>query len=487
VAPVETQAPTRAVATAAAPPDESFRASAPTPDQVKPFVPPQAAQKALSNGIPVWLVAEPSRYCTIEVVAKGGLVDAVGGRGEPMDLVFETMVGMARGTSKWDYAGLSDQLGLHLMPVPKGTTDKDGLEYEVTFPSDQLAGAVDVLAEIVLRPSFDKKTFERSREQDARGYEDEASDAQKVAQRVALRALLGKHPYASFSTPRGARSVQPSDAKTLHARMFDPSRISLVVTGDLVAKDVLAALEGAFGKAKVARPAPTAPLLPKPVVAAGPSLVVVDKPGSASVTVAGAYLGPAPASTDELAARMAFYTAISSRVGRGERLRDELKLVPWTAPGVGTGRSAEIFTWYARTSTDKVAPLLAEIERITQDLASTGPTEGELDSIRRWTTGVPASLWETPQSLAESVGEQILLGLPPEALADRFAGAATTTADAMRAAAARYLTRANMRVAVVGDLAALREPLTALGWGPIEARDALGAVVVSGPSAGAVR
>jgi hypothetical protein len=47
----------------------------------------------------------------------------------------------------------------------------------------------------------------------------------------------------------------------------------------------------------------------------------------------------------------------------------------------------------------------------------------------------------------------------------------------VRAAAAKYFLREHMRVVVVGDLAALREPLTKLGWGPVEVRDPNGQVV----------
>jgi hypothetical protein len=50
------------------------------------------------------------------------------------------------------------------------------------------------------------------------------------------------------------------------------------------------------------------------------------------------------------------------------------------------------------------------------------------------------------------------------------------TADAVKSAAARYLDADHMRTVIVGDWAKLRGSLVALGWGPIEVRNAAGAL-----------
>ena len=54
---------------------------------------------------------------------------------------------------------------------------------------------------------------------------------------------------------------------------------------------------------------------------------------------------------------------------------------------------------------------------------------------------------------------------------------AQVTRESVKAAAARYLDADRIRVVVVGDGAALKEPLAALGWGPVEMRGTDGFLV----------
>jgi hypothetical protein len=58
------------------------------------------------------------------------------------------------------------------------------------------------------------------------------------------------------------------------------------------------------------------------------------------------------------------------------------------------------------------------------------------------------------------------------------------TRDAVKAAAAKYLDADRVRIVVVGDGAALKEPLAALGWGAVEQRGPDGAVVPAGSKRG---
>jgi zinc protease len=446
-------------------------------------VPPPAQRKRLANGVSVWLLPQRSVYCTINVVASGGVVDVPASRADGADVLDLTLNAMQRGSKNYKYDALQDRCAQLEMTHPSWSRYMDAVTFSSTFYCKNFADAVEVMAGIVLRPAFEKQAFERAREQEARGLDDQPSDAATIANLVAELVVFGRHPYGLYATAAPTRAVKREDVVSLHARLFDPSRISVIVGGDLAENETVDALERSFGAAR-AQTTSAPPVAKAPTTPAGPSLIVVDKPGASGAAIEVGYMGPAAGATDALAARIAAYIATSGSVGRTLRLRDDLKLVPWIETSERLSRVGGILGWRSRTSTDKVAPVLAEIDKIMQGLVSEGPTAGELEVLRRWMEPYGVTGLQTPARSTTTYAQLIGNGLPEETLAQRPARLAAITPDEVRAAAARYLQRASMRAVVVGDLAALREPLLALGWGPVEVRDASGAVVASGRTPG---
>ena len=351
----------------------------------------------------------------------------------------------------------------------------DGVTFSASVPSEHFAEGAKLLADLVMSGEFDPKMFERTREQNARFLDDTPSDGAKVAEQVLGRALFGSHPYGPVSTAAHMRAVTRADVIALHGRVFQASRISIVIAGEVQAKDALMALESGFGK--MAPGGTSAPLAPVPPLPVGPTIVVVDRPGANTVYVAAGVVGPAAAADDEVAAQMAENIAMNAVVGRGIRLRDELKLVPSTAALMWKWRASGELGWRARTTTENVAAVLQEADRIVHALATDGPTDDEVDVMRNWTaTGVIGD-FSTPMRIAGSYADVIDLGLPDEGIFSMPTRVAAVSAADVRAAAAKYLTRTRMRVVVVGDLAVLHEPMAQIGWGPIEVRDPNGEIV----------
>jgi predicted Zn-dependent peptidase len=124
-----------------------------------------------------------------------------------------------------------------------------------------------------------------------------------------------------------------------------------------------------------------------------------------------------------------------------------------------------------------VATVLAGAARVVRTLATAGPTDDELTWARDREVYSLASSFETSTSVANVFAWAIATGQTAESVAQRPQRYAAVTMDAVKTAAARYLDADKMRTVVVGDWAALREPLTALGWGPVEVRRPDGTLV----------
>jgi zinc protease len=88
-----------------------------------------------------------------------------------------------------------------------------------------------------------------------------------------------------------------------------------------------------------------------------------------------------------------------------------------------------------------------------------------------------AASFQTAAETARGWSWALCYGQPDDVVLKLPQRYAALTADAVKGAAARYLDADKMRTVIVGDWKTLRGPLSALGWGPIELRNAAGVVV----------
>jgi zinc protease len=471
-APAASAAPSSSAASDAlpAPPDESFRLQAPLPTARGHFVPPAAEVQSLQNGIPVVFVAEPSLLETLSVVACGAVSPGAG-----TDVRELMLVSMLRGTTKYTATALEDRYASILMPQPTWTWSKDGVVFSETFRAADLDAAAVTLAEIVQRPSFDNALFERAREQTARNHDDEKLGP--LAEHLIGRIVYGGSAYGDFVSAKGLRAVRRDDVVALHDALFEPGRMTVVASGGLPQDKVLATLERAFGglrPAKTPGKDPAAPALAAP----GPRLVVLDRPATSMAVIVGGYPFPAAGATDDVPARMALQVMMNAATGRGlHRLRDDRKLVLGVHAAGWTAHSGGLNYWVASASFAEVPKVLTEIDSMMRALGTDGPTPDELETVREAFAADFVQDVKTTAEAARSYAGRIMKGLPPEQVTAEITQVDAVTGDAIRAAAAKYLDPSRGRILVAGDLRQLRDPLLSLGWGPVEVRDATGAVV----------
>jgi zinc protease len=455
--------------------DESFRQHPPERAAETPFVVPAIEHAQLRNGIPVVFAQLPSPHVAIYILARGGLAD-VGVDG--VAVLDEMTTSLIRGTTNETTWALDDVYVSAFMPRPTCFWWPDSVVLKLVAPREKLADVVELAADMALHPSFDQKDFDRSREMDASHYERQANDGGVLAPNALRRAIYGAHPYGAVAgSPARTRAVTRAQAVSLHARLFDPGRLSVVVAGGVDKRATVDALDGAFG-ALQAHATPKEGVARPPGQPAGPRLVVVDVPGSAIANITMGLVGPSAAASDFEPAMVTSAVLIDAGVGRLPiRLRDQLGTVPWVSMWSYWSRSGGILGWNTRAPTDRVASVITESMRTVRDLAAQGPSDAELVWARDREVHNLASSFETAANTAGILALTVSRGQPVESIALRPPRYAQVTAATARDAAARYLDADKIRTVVAGDWAALREPLTALGLGPIEVRKADGTLV----------
>jgi zinc protease len=455
--------------------DESFREHPPVAETPKTFVPPAGTHGRLRNGIPVLVVHQASPFVAIRVVAMGGVPDVGADRAE---IVSTMMLAFHAGSTTRNIYDIRETYVTLGMQEPETTWYADAATISFVAPVTKMRTVVELAADFTLHPSLDKMNFERWREQEANRDEDQGNDAALTADRVLRRVLFGSHAYgAGVLSAAKTRAVKRPDIVALHGRAFDPSRLSIVVAGGVDENDVISALDDAFGTVTASGPAGGGGVR-VPAAPSGARLVVVDKPGTAIAAIATGFVGPAYGAPDVEASTAAVGVLADTSFGRVTvRLRQELGDVPWVSPSWSEQRTSGALGWRTRAATDRVAPALAEADRIVRAFSAQGPTEEELVSVRDREVFASAAGFQTAAETARGWSWALAYGQPDDVILKQPQRYAALTADTVKSAAAHYLDADHMRTVIVGDWAKLRGPLVGLAWGSIEVRNTQGVLL----------
>jgi zinc protease len=195
-------------------------------------------------------------------------------------------------------AGSRDAFGIAAEAAYLGAELTTSADWDYTYlslsaPRRTLGAALDLLADVALRPTF--RAADLSRERDLRLAEIvERRDQPNGMATLAFNAIVfpSAHPYHRPIGGDSASTVRLDSAtvRQFYARTFRPDQSEFVVTGDISLQEARAEIGSRFGQwSQNRRPPPQPPKAP----AVGPpshrAVFLVDKPGAAqSVIMIGA-------------------------------------------------------------------------------------------------------------------------------------------------------------------------------------------------------
>lgn len=387
-------------------------------------------------------------------------------------------VGMLdEGAGKRDAAAIAAEAG-YLGANLTTETGWDVATVSINTPRRTLAGALDLMADVALRPTF--RTADVRRERDLRIAEilEESGQPGAMAD-LTFNAVVfpADHPYHRPLNGDSA-SVASFDSALVqgfYRRAFQPDQAEFVVTGDITLAEAERELVRRFGswrsdrmgrlkaaEASTSEPAPTA-------------VTLVAKPGAAqSVIIIG---GPGVArSTPDYAAIEVMNTILggsySSRINqnlretRGYTYGAFSDFIYRPLPGPFEASSA--------VRTDVTDSALVQFFAEFKSIRDSAVTSTELTRATNYITlGLPGQ-FETTGQMARQIGTLLTFGLPMNYF-DSYSRKimAVSAADVQRVAR-RQLDPARVTVVVVGDLDRIRPGIEALGLGPVRVFDPLG-------------
>ncbi|CAN7191289.1 M16 family metallopeptidase [Massilia sp. LjRoot122] len=337
------------------------------------------------------------------------------------------------------------------------------------------AQALDVMADIVLRPAFPTAEVERQRADRIGELIQQRDDPETVAAVAALGALYGsRHPkgYGQLGTEPAIRAVTRDDLVNFWRRHYVPENAALVVSGDISRGELKALVEARFAawpRAEAPEGGPGEP------AGTGARLVLVDQPGAVQTALRVAAIGVARDTADFPALQVmngAFGGMFSSR------LNNNLRETKGYTYGIHSyfryDRTPGPFVIAGSVQRDATGASAREIFRELEAIRSTPLPPAELAAARDAQVLSLPGAFETNADIGASLAEIFVYGLPPDYYARLPAQLASVTAVQAQAAARKYLVPERMVVVAVGDRKRILPQLQPLGLGEAEVRDSDG-------------
>ena len=457
--------------------DEPWRFETPKPGPAQPVQPPAPASATLANGLTLIL----NERRGLPIVA-ANLVIKTGSDANPVDkagLVNFVAAMLDEGTATRSASQLADETAYLGARLTTGST-MDATTVMARSLSKNFDATLNLMADVVLRPSFPAEEIERQRASRLGQLVRQHDSPRQVATQVMAVALYGpRHPYGhtEIGTESSTKAVTRDEMVAFWRQHFVPNNAALVVAGDISMSELRALAEKAFGT--WLRGAPTRPSLGTPDTATA-RVIIVDKPGTPQTQLRVAGIGAARSSPDFRALQVmnnALGGLFSSRINMN--LREQHGYSYGAYSNFEFRRGAGPFVVAGGVRTDATAPAVTEIFKEIAGMIEKPLTAEELQSAKDSLANSLPGSFQTSQN-AVSVFSNIFiydLGLDYYTRYARQVNA--VTADQALEVARRYLVPDRLVVIAVGDRAAIEPELRKLKLGAIEIRDPEGKPVSS--------
>ena len=444
-------------------------AERPQPGTPRPYEFPAVATARLANGLTVRVADLPGRpLVTASIILPTGAAD------EPDAAAGATVLAaraLTEGTERYDAVTLTEaaeRLGASL----HAEAGWDAISAGVDVPASRLEPALELLAEVLLRPSFPAHEVERLRDERLNDLLQAQADPRRRADETFIGTIYApSSPYhrPAAGTRDTVERLDASVARHAYERALDPGRATLIVGGDLGGADVVAMAERLFGDWAASATAVGAGAdVDDTAAAAGRVVRVVHRPGSVQTEIRIGHPG--------LPRRIPDFHAVSvmSAILGGlfnSRLNMQLREAKGYTYGAGAGfdlrRGAGPFTARAAVNTEVTVPAvldtLAELDRMRAEpvLAS------ELTAAKDYLIGVFPLRFETPGAVVGALGGLAVHDLPLEELVRYRDRIEAVDIEAVAAAAREHLHVERASIVLVGDIEAFGPALEGAGLGTI--------------------
>jgi zinc protease len=456
--------------------DEPWRLTQPKPAAARALRVPVPESFQLANGLTVIALPQTGGVPIISA----SLVVRSGSDANPADkpgLASFTAAVMDQGTTTRNALQLADdvaQLGASLSTA----TTRDTSTVTTSSLARNFPAALNLLADVTLRPTFPAEEVERIRAARLADLVQQRSNPAQVANNVMMASLYGSnHPYGfgEIGTQHSNKTLTRDEIQGFWRQHFVPGNAALVVAGPVTMAEVRKLADSTFG----AWPRGTAlPAKLGPPSVTAPRLVIVDRQGSPQTQLRLVTVGVPRTSPDYVPVRVmntilggSFASRINMnlREAKGYTYGANSQFVFW--------RSGGPFAVQTGVRTDVTAPAVHEVLLEVRRMIDTRVTPEELTLAKDAIAQSLPALFETNERVVTSLGTLFTFGLPLNYYSNLSEQISVVDAQAVQEMAKKYLVPEKFAIVAVGDRGRIAEALEKEVGVTAEIRDAEGLVV----------
>lgn len=455
--------------------DAPWRATPPKPAEAGQLNLPVPQMFKLSNGLTVYYNYRPG----LPVVA-ADLVFNTGSSANPIDkpgLASFTANMLQQGTSTRDATQIADEAALLGASLSSGAS-MDGSSVSTSSLKKNFSGALDLVADIVLHPTFPPDEVERRRSARLADLANDRGEPNVIVTRTGMAALFGpNHPfgYDNSGTEESNKTITRDDMMKFWKGNYVPGDAALVVAGNISLDELKTLAEKKFGAWQAGGATPPQIGVPETTKA---KIVIVDRPGAQQTMVRLLQLGVGRATPDYAALEVMnseLGGLFSSRINLN--LREQHGYTYGASSRFVYRRTQGYFAAGGGIRTDATAPAVTEMIKEIRRMIDTPMTAEELALAKDSQSRSLPGMFESSEEASGALSGIFLYNLAPDyyaKLPERLN--AVTTADA-ETVAKKYLHPEQMILICVGDQAKIEPELKKLDLGAIEHRDADGKII----------
>jgi zinc protease len=455
--------------------DAPWRASPPSAGPAHALNLPVPEVFKLSNGLSIYYHYRPG----LPVVA-ANLVINTGSGANPVEkpgLASFTANMLQQGTASRNAVRIADEAALLGTTLSSGAT-MDASTVGSTALTKNFPGVLDLIADIVLHPTFPPEEVERRRAARLAAFADERSDPEVIVARTGVSALFGpRHPfgYDNSGTEASVKAMARDDMMNFWKANYVPNNAALVVSGNIALDDLKALAESKFGSWKSGNFS-----MPKfgPPETTPAKIVIVDRP-EAQQTMVRLLQPGVDRSTPDYPALEVMNSELgglfSSRINMN--LREQHGYTYGASSFFVYRRSLGYFVAGGGIRTDATAPAVEEILKEIKRMIETPMTSEELSLAKDSQSRSLPGMFESNGGEAGALSEIFMYSLARDYFASLPERLNAVTAEDAEAVAKKYLRPEQMILVCVGDRAKIEPELLKLDLGSVQIRDADGNIV----------
>jgi len=421
---------------------------------------PPYTTKTLSNGAKLYAMEyHELPLVDMAVIVGAGSASDPNGKEGLADLVADLLRKGTPTRSARDIADAVDFVGGSM----SASADQDGTHMSAEFLTKDLEMGLDLVTDVLMHPAFTQEEVERQKAETIGELKAARENPGLLASRRFVEQLYRGHPYGHPSSgwESSVEAVTREDVQRFYRDSYTPDNVIFIAVGDFNKEEMLGKLEkrlgGWSGKAAAKKP------VPDPAKVKGRAIYLVDKADSTQSQIRFGGLGIRRDDPD-----YAVLAVANTILGGGftSRLVEEIRV----NRGLSYGVSSRFFalkqrgpflinTFTKNATTLETVKLALDVHR---KFVKEGPTAEEVDKARKYLKGSFAIGHQSPDALADVLGEIAFYGLPRDyydTWLDRIA--AVTVEDVKRVAAKFPLD--DSILLVLGQASAIRKELETLG------------------------